>query len=331
MKNPEIEVLLSKGVDLLNDIFLKDINGAVFYLENSNNMLTSKFHFICNNFKKYNLEEINTFDDLLKLFNREAEICQAEGADYYLDLVASTIRDKNSRSSFNIPVLKGKKSLTLNMRKYCYKEKGICVCLISVLEGAEADYEELVANSYKDSLTGLFNRNAFDLHLKMATEGIHYVGFMDIDLFKKVNDTYSHQRGNELLHDIGGIMIYSVSNNNVIFYRLSGDEFLFFTNDYSKQQTEVMIEKLRTALRRLKIDDYIPTFSMGYLEMDLDNMYFDKSEVITIADIAMYKSKISGRNKVTYLTKEDVLSLSENSSIDATLSQMEKTCLRKLD
>lgn len=331
MKNPEIEVLLSKGVDLLNDIFLKDINGAVFYLENSNNMLTSKFHFICNNFKKYNLEEINTFDDLLKLFNRESEICQAEGADYYLDLVASTIRDKNSRSSFNIPVLKGKKSLTLNMRKYCYKEKGICVCLISVLEGAEADYEELVANSYKDSLTGLFNRNAFDLHLKMATEGIHYVGFMDIDLFKKVNDTYSHQRGNELLHDIGGIMIYSVSNNNVIFYRLSGDEFLFFTNDYSKQQTEVMIEKLRTALRRLKIDDYIPTFSMGYLEMDLDNMYFDKSEVITIADIAMYKSKISGRNKVTYLTKEDVLSLSENSSIDATLSQMEKTCLRKLD
>ena len=324
-----MEVLQAKGIDLLNDIFLKDVSGAVFYLENSNNVLTADFHYIYNNLKKYNLEEITTFDELLKLFNRDSEICQAEGADYYLDLVASTIRNKDSKKSINIPVRKGKKTLTLNLRKYCYKDKGVCVCLINVLEGAEADYEELVANTYKDSLTNLFNRNAFNLHLKMATGGIHYVGFMDIDLFKNVNDSYSHQRGNELLHDIGGMMIYSVSNNNVIFYRLSGDEFLFFTNDYTKQQTEKIIEKLRKSIRRLKIDNYVPTFSIGYLEIDLDNMYFEKSEVVTIADIAMYKSKLSGKNKITYLTKEDVLSIIENSSIDATLSQMEKMCFRK--
>lgn len=331
MKELETETLSAKGIDLLSDIFLEDVNGAVFYLETNSNVLTSKFHFIRNNFSEYNLEEINTFDDLLNLFNRRSEICQAEGADYYLDLVASIIRDKNSKSSFNIPVLKGDRALTLNLRKFCYKEKGICVCIIDVLEGDKENYEQLIANSYKDPLTGLFNRNAFELHSKMATNGIHYVGFMDIDLFKRVNDTYSHQRGNELLHDIGGVMIYGVSNDNVIFYRLSGDEFLFFSNDYSKEQMEIIIEKLRESLKRLKIDDFIPTFSIGYVEMDLDNAYFDKSEVVNLADIAMYKSKVCGGNRVTYFTKEDILNLTKNSSIVATLNQMRKMCSRKPD
>ena len=78
------------------------------------------------------------------------------------------------------------------------------MCYIKYDDDTILDLERLYSNSYKDSLTFLFNRNAPMIHNKNP-EDSHFYGFMDLDGFKEINDNFSHHIGNLLLTEIGKI------------------------------------------------------------------------------------------------------------------------------
>ncbi len=155
-----------------------------------------------------------------------------------------------------------------------------------------------------DALTGCANRRAFDetsqfLHEDMARGGAPYALIMlDVDHFKKVNDTYGHAVGDEVLRTIGRVLRNHVRGTDTVA-RYGGEEFAVLVPDVSITQACFMAESLRMAIAAqliayeggaLKV-----TASFGVALSDPEEMADGLKER---SDAALYAAKKSGRNCV---------------------------------
>lgn len=164
-------------------------------------------------------------------------------------------------------------------------------------------YENLLKNTYKDALTNLFNRNTYEFHVSKAV-GIHYLGYFDIDSFKKFNDKYSHDTGNDVLKAVGKLLV-KISNNHIIFYRCGGDEFLFYTVDLNYEETYKYCEKILKTMGSLGVCNDKITCSLGFVRYDSNGKKTAK-ECKILSDLAMYISKAKGGNTITYLDEQKI-------------------------
>ena len=165
--------------------------------------------------------------------------------------------------------------------------------------------DRLYQRATRDALTGLFNRGHFT---EMATQEIERarrfaeplsVVLMDIDHFKKVNDTYGHEVGDktliELARAVGGFI------RKIDFVgRLGGEEFALVLPRANKEPALDMAQRLRLHLATLKITapskEFSFTVSMGVSTLRPDTR--DLQELLRNADAALYKAKREGRNRV---------------------------------
>jgi diguanylate cyclase (GGDEF)-like protein/PAS domain S-box-containing protein len=155
-----------------------------------------------------------------------------------------------------------------------------------------------------DELTGLPNRREF---LEVAENILRSnrafsVLMLDVDLFKKVNDTYGHDAGDEVLRVLAEVGLADCSGSDV-FARWGGEEFVAALPEKNAEQARVAAEKLRATFERRdfahtwRTGDAIPfTVSIGVAtrapgERDLD-------AIMKRADQALYKAKGNGRNRV---------------------------------
>ena len=153
----------------------------------------------------------------------------------------------------------------------------------------------------KDSLTGLLNRRAgeqlliqYDNHRKHHGKSVCLI-MLDIDNFKKINDTYGHGIGDEVLKIISRILLNEArSSDNVI--RWGGEEFLIIVPDTTLKETSVLTERVRVSISTQLIDEVGQvTASFGIAEL-LDSE--TTASLINRADKALYKAKLSGKNCV---------------------------------
>jgi len=163
-----------------------------------------------------------------------------------------------------------------------------------------------------DPLTGLYNRRFMDssmervMGLLSRSEGLLSALMLDIDFFKRFNDTYGHDAGDKCLQAVAHALSYSVSRVNDIVVRYGGEEFAIILPNTDSEGARAFADKLLKSIRDLKIPhekneaaEYV-TLSIGVTtgnveyKQDLD-MYLKR------ADEALYTSKESGRNKYTYL------------------------------
>ncbi len=155
-----------------------------------------------------------------------------------------------------------------------------------------------------DALTGLVNRRGFDDRIQ------HFVGtgsglclvLIDIDHFKRVNDTYGHVFGDSVLRAIASTLKSSVKGRDVVA-RYGGEEFAVLLPETSIDAGRVVAEQLRdrvarSRIRRTKVEEVIDsiTVSAGVAEYSKGETIV---ELIERADAALYASKEGGRNRVT--------------------------------
>lgn len=154
-----------------------------------------------------------------------------------------------------------------------------------------------------DPLTGLENRRSLmdftESQLKLAQRYKSFFSIMliDLDYFKKINDTYGHLVGDEILKNIAKILKDILRNVDHIG-RFGGEEFIVILPDTNLKNAVVVAEKVREeiAIFLHKIGDYIikTTVSIGIASYNsLDD---DVNQIIKRADQALYKAKSSGRN-----------------------------------
>ena len=165
--------------------------------------------------------------------------------------------------------------------------------------------ELLKKQSIKDPLTTLYNRRYMEEILPQiiasAKRKNTKIGFLmiDIDYFKKVNDTYGHDAGDRVLQTLSHIILNSIRESDIPV-RFGGEEFLIILTDLnSKEDLKKVAEKIRETIQNTKFNigkEIIKkTVSIGgaLFPDDCDKPW----ECIKYSDLALYKAKNSGRNQ----------------------------------
>ncbi|MCS5421916.1 MULTISPECIES: GGDEF domain-containing protein [Psychrilyobacter] len=156
--------------------------------------------------------------------------------------------------------------------------------------------------SIKDPLTKLYNRRYLEEKLESilneSTEVNHEISiaFIDIDNFKKINDTVGHIKGDEILRYIGKLINGSIRESDYAF-RYGGDEFLIVYQNTTAEIALKITERIKDNFKKnILFHNYNLSLSSGIASYQRSENY---KEFIRRADQAMYKSKINGKNRTT--------------------------------
>ncbi|MGK2871428.1 MAG: diguanylate cyclase [Alphaproteobacteria bacterium] len=166
--------------------------------------------------------------------------------------------------------------------------------------------ESLRNQAIRDSLTGLFNRRILDEILirefALADRNKYHISFMmlDIDHFKKFNDTHGHGFGDQVIQKVAEL-ISSMARQSDTVCRYGGEEFLIIFANCDPEQAVVKAEKIRLAVNALELDDtgsdsvsISVSIGIACYPDSADN----KTDVIKLADEALYRAKRNGRDQV---------------------------------
>ncbi len=183
------------------------------------------------------------------------------------------------------------------------------------LQHASAEVDQLRADlaesqllAMSDPLTGVFNRRAFDIKFeeclsRSSHDSLIALLVIDIDHFKKFNDTYGHSIGDRVLQAVAKILREQAPENAVVA-RYGGEEFVVLVRDAERQAVQKLAEGFQQTLGRLRLKqkqtgrtiDQI-TMSIGVALTDVEDepeSFFDR------ADSALYQAKDAGRNCVIF-------------------------------
>lgn len=161
--------------------------------------------------------------------------------------------------------------------------------------------------AYIDELTGLANRRMFADRLQLALANAHRhnhmlaVLYLDLDLFKRINDTLGHQAGDQALKEFARRLNSTVREGESVA-RLGGDEFTILlpelTNAESVQNlAQRIISQIEKPVRLLG-QEFVLTTSIGIALYPQDGV--NAEQLLKHADVAMYQAKSSGRNQFCF-------------------------------
>jgi diguanylate cyclase (GGDEF)-like protein len=199
-----------------------------------------------------------------------------------------------------------------------------------------ANYYALLDTSQRDRLTGLLNRYSLELNLDrlwylLATrvrdngdEGVrrqanpqrYWIGVLDIDHFKNINDSFGHIIGDEVLI-IATRLLQSALRRTDLLYRYGGEEFVAIISAADAETAARVFERVRKKIEQFQFPQAGQvTISGGFCGADPTVL---PREVINRADSALYEAKRAGRNRIFHydaLIAEGILKEVESGSID---------------
>lgn len=172
------------------------------------------------------------------------------------------------------------------------------------LENAEL-YERMHELATVDNLTGVYNRLYFQERLQKEFEIAQKEGYnlslaiFDIDHFKRFNDTFGHLFGDKVLKDISGLLKNSLRSGDIIA-RFGGEEFVLLFPRTGLKEAYDKVEMLREKIAKTVIRDELVTASVtvSFGLSSFPEISTTQSDLLKMADNALYDAKESGRNCV---------------------------------
>jgi diguanylate cyclase (GGDEF)-like protein len=201
-----------------------------------------------------------------------------------------------------------------------YDESGKLVAVVETLRDMTVQKEaqtELERLATRDGLTGVANRRSFDGTLNMewrrASRESRALSLLmiDVDHFKRYNDTYGHQGGDDCLRRVAGAMSDSVKRSSDAVARYGGEEFAILLPATDPAGAGVVAERIRAAVEALRlphsgsdIAGHV-TVSIGVASATVTSDGVP-TQLVGAADAALYRAKKEGRNRVVAAVGEDV-------------------------
>ncbi len=178
--------------------------------------------------------------------------------------------------------------------------------LYSTTMSLEAKTLELQEKTRRDDLTGLYNRTHLDSVIRKEFETAKAHGwpltivFIDLDHFKKVNDTFGHAAGDQILKETARLLIANTRDSDTVA-RYGGEEFVIVLPGTGLNGARLTCDRLVNAFRAARHEvcsgtEIVVTVSMG-IAIQGEGIDFDQAEsIVNAADKAVYAAKFQGRN-----------------------------------
>jgi diguanylate cyclase (GGDEF)-like protein len=170
--------------------------------------------------------------------------------------------------------------------------------IMSALMEGELEHRD---RAVLDPLTGLLNRASLGARVVEIEEQAHLTGgavsviVLDLDRFKRVNDTYGHERGDAVLRDVAYEIRKSLRSFDLV-YRIGGEEFLVLLPGVDLSESLEIAERVRYAVEEARPGDLELTISAGVAAEAGGHISYD--ELFRAADAALLEAKRGGRNRV---------------------------------
>ncbi|MDQ7779649.1 MAG: sensor domain-containing diguanylate cyclase [Planctomycetota bacterium] len=244
--------------------------------------------------------ELQDFEEISRLKKNGVEVC--------VPLVRS---DESAGTDLKGLLCLGRKLLGGEYGRSELKFMGLLGEMIAIsLHNAQLHRKSII-----DSLTNVYSRGHFDLHLESEIsraerytcseppDAVRYVTLimMDVDYFKKFNDAYGHKAGDAALIVIAKLLSGNLRRSDVVA-RYGGEEFAIIAPEVIKPEGVRLAERLRTKIEKNKFEhednhdiSITASFSVGTYPVDAR----DIRGLIAVADKALYAAKAQGRNRVT--------------------------------
>lgn len=207
------------------------------------------------------------------------------------------------------------KGLDLGAVEYVTKpiNKTVFVARVKVMLRLKAQQERILQLSNQDPLTESYNRRFLYQRLKEEYNRCQrqrnpISGIMiDLDFFKKINDTYGHEVGDQVLIKMVNALKISMRNYDVLA-RYGGEEFFVLLPNTDGKSALLIAERMRQMVEKLKIEAEKKiikvTASFGVSSFEEYPFPEDPELLLKWADIALYEAKRKGRNRVDYYSEE---------------------------
>jgi diguanylate cyclase (GGDEF)-like protein len=167
---------------------------------------------------------------------------------------------------------------------------------------------QLRALSYLDGLTGVANRRRFDEALDEACAAANEFSsplslvLIDLDHFKRLNDSQGHQEGDEALRSVAAVLAERTESRGGLAARFGGEEFAWLlpgmTLEEAKAEAETLRTKIRDArIRHISADCGVVTASLG-VAASIGTTPITPPAIVAAADAALYRAKSGGRDRV---------------------------------
>jgi diguanylate cyclase (GGDEF)-like protein len=170
--------------------------------------------------------------------------------------------------------------------------------------------EALRTQSIRDALTGLYNRRyleeTLDRELRRAARAVQSLGLLMIDLdhFKKFNDTYGHDAGDAVLRETAQFLAKGIRAEDFVC-RFGGEEFVVILPTADQEASQARAERLQSKMRELNVMHQGKT--LGRITISIGVAAFPRhgtspKELMAAADAALYEAKRRGRDQVVVAT-----------------------------
>lgn len=164
--------------------------------------------------------------------------------------------------------------------------------------------ERLREQANRDTLTGLFNRRYLEdilpreLHRALRRNTPLCLAMLDLDHFKRFNDTYGHEVGDVLLHELGRVLRENLRKSDIVC-RYGGEEFVIVLLDSSLDQARQHLEQIRLLIEGMQIrhgNNLLSTMTVSVGIAGAPEHASTLEELLRAADYALYAAKQAGRN-----------------------------------
>ncbi len=180
----------------------------------------------------------------------------------------------------------------------------LTICLDNITERRESQ-EQLKYLAMHDSLTGLYNRHFFESTLAQLTADSvrnnrqHALVYLDLDHFKVINDTFGHQKGDEVLREMSHLLSKRIRGTDILC-RLGGDEFAILLRDIKANEVYEFARNIQQIVAEFTFQLQEQRISLGSsIGLTLiDGSTNNPEEHLMRADIALYVAKGRGRNLI---------------------------------
>ncbi len=213
-----------------------------------------------------------------------------------------TAREEAAKNERLIEAISIQASVIISFAMSAQQSRGL-------LDDFASDNQQLSVQATHDGLTGILNHKKLQQNLNdlckqdlRANPRPFSLLMIDVDHFKRYNDTYGHQEGDEALKTVAGVIASKIRQSDFVA-RYGGEEFAVVIRA-SKDEALILAERIRLAVGSTNLHQGSVTISTGIAEYPSDGG--SSADIIDKADKALYKAKSTGRNCVVVSDRMEI-------------------------